>query len=392
MSGAGENGVKRLVLVILIDALGYDVVRRHGFLEQLCRPPRRVRTVFGYSSSAIPSLLTGAWPRDHGHFAMYARDPRRSPFRRDRWLIKLFGEWLNRPWFMKRRLHPRLVRRGITGYFSLYEIPPRLLPEWNLCQRRNLFQPGAIAGFPTMIDDLAARGIPHRIWDWSVPEERGLEELRAAVRRGRDAFLLHYSSALDGIMHAHGTGAPETAGKLEATEAYLTGLVREAHNKYDEVRLFVFGDHGMTDVEGAHDLWSRLPAVGPPRNRGVLYFLDSTMARFWFDDPARRGEVEAILAGEECGRIMPVEEERELGIYFPDRRYGELIFLMHPGQIIVPSFMGRAPVAGMHGYHPDHRGSDTTLLTNTKVEHPHDIRGLARLLRREVSRLAEAPV
>ena len=34
------------------------------------------------------------------------------------------------------------------------------------------------------------------------------------------------------------------------------------------------------------------------------------------------------------------------------------------GVIIVPSHMGTKPIAGMHGYHPDHPDSDASLLSN----------------------------
>ena len=373
-----------LVLVVMIDALGHRLVRENAFLHGLVGESRPVRTVFGYSSSAIPSLFTGADPSQHGHFAMYRRDGEGSLFREDRWLIRILGQWLGRKGYMQRSVSARLKRRGITGYFSLYEIPPGLLTEFDLCQRRNLFRPGAIDGHPSVFDDLAERGIPHRVWDWSVPEERGMEEAREAVREGRARFLLYYTAAMDGMMHVHGTRSGPTREKLRQLDGFIRDLVAAGEHRYDGVRLFVFGDHGMADVVAEHDLWSKLPPPGPPGRRGVLYFLDSTLARFWFDDPERRRPIEDLLAGESYGRCLTVEEEKGLGVHFPDRRYGELMFVAKEGHCLVPSFMGRESVAGMHGYHPDDPDSYTTLLTNTGVPAPDDVRGLARILKDEV--------
>jgi hypothetical protein len=57
-------------------------------------------------------------------------------------------------------------------------------------------------------------------------------------------------------------------------------------------------------------------------------------------------------------------ELEELGALFPDRYFGELIFLVEEGVLIVPSHMGERPIRGMHGYHPDAPHSYASLLTN----------------------------
>lgn len=374
---------RRLVLVIMIDALGHRVVEESSFLEGLARKPRPVRTVLGFSSSAIPSLLTGAMPQEHGHFAMFLRNTAGSPFRGSRWMIRVVGEWLGREGFLKRRLTRQLLRQGTTGYFSLYEIPSRLFPEWDLCQKRNLFRPDAIPGYPTLFDHMHERGIPYRVWDWSVSEESAWAELREAVGQGTSSVLFLYSSSLDSLMHFQGTRSDATREKLRELDALIRSLVAEGERIYGDVRFFIFGDHGMTDVTASHDMWSLLPEIGPPGKRGALYFLDSTMARFWFDSPRDRERIEEILSGLTYGRSLSLKEEKDLGVHFADRRYGDLIFVLEEGHILVPSFMGRTTMTGMHGYHPDEGDSSTTLLTNTDVESPEDIRGLAALLKEE---------
>ena len=58
-----------------------------------------------------------------------------------------------------------------------------------------------------------------------------------------------------------------------------------------------------------------------------------------------------------------------LGILFPDRRYGEIVFLLDPGWLLATSdFNGNGwhPV-GMHGYHPSDSHSDAIYLSN---QHP----------------------
>ena len=52
----------------------------------------------------------------------------------------------------------------------------------------------------------------------------------------------------------------------------------------------------------------------------------------------------------------------ELGIRFPDRSQGDLLFVADEGLLILPSYMGSYLLAGMHGYHPDARDADACLL------------------------------
>jgi len=52
------------------------------------------------------------------------------------------------------------------------------------------------------------------------------------------------------------------------------------------------------------------------------------------------------------GRILSDGELEQLHTLFVDRYFGELIFLVDEGVLIVPSHMGERPIRAMHGYHP----------------------------------------
>jgi hypothetical protein len=87
------------------------------------------------------------------------------------------------------------------------------------------------------------------------------------------------------------------------------------------------------------------------------------MARFWMRSDAAARLLPQVLAEADGGRLLSDAELAALGCDFPGQRYGQLIFLMDPGHLIVPSHMGRTPIHGMHGYHPDHPDSDAALLS-----------------------------
>jgi hypothetical protein len=120
------------------------------------------------------------------------------------------------------------------------------------------------------------------------------------------------------------------------------------------VDIVLFGDHGMVSVTGTTDVWTALMAAPIQLGRDVSFFLDSTMARFWFKNPRARQHVIDALAPLR-GRVLDAAELESLDLSGCDPRNGELYFLAHPGVLILPNFFQRRgrPVKGMHGYHPD---------------------------------------
>jgi hypothetical protein len=115
-----------------------------------------------------------------------------------------------------------------------------------------------------------------------------------------------------------------------------------------------------------------------PEDFAVVY--DSTMARFWFFNETARRLVTDCLRQIPQGRILDDDELRELGTFFPDRRFGELIFLVREGVLIVPSHMWQRPLRAMHGYHPAEKQSFAVLCTN-QSEIPDDIVAIPDIFR-----------
>ena len=107
----------------------------------------------------------------------------------------------------------------------------------------------------------------------------------------------------------------------------------------------------MTDVRTVVDLRSEVKKWGYRTGRDFLAFYDSTMARFWCN-PALRSGLAEKLDRTGWGKVLTPQELEAHGCRFGDDSYGDVIFLLRPGSLIVPSYMGREPVAAMHGYDP----------------------------------------
>jgi len=371
---------RRLLLVFMIDALGFRIARESGSFEFLEAPDGPVASVCGYSSACIPSLLTGRPPVDHGHWGMYLRDPERSPFRRYRPLIRILAGALGCDYLTRRILVRALWHAGIRGYCSLYQIP--------LCEKHDLYAPGGVVPFETPFDAAERLGLPWKAWAWRTPEAERRAQLAAAIDAGRAAMLFLDSPEFGGVGHAACTRSEAARACLRETAGFVAAMLARAERTYDEVRLLVFGDHGMADVVGVHDLQRPLEALGLRSPEEVLYFIDSTMVRVWSFRAGVRERVEALLAEARCGRILTDEECADLGVLFPDRRYGETIFLADPGQIFVPSFMGDSAPRGMHGYHPADIDSNTILLGNFAHGPVRSIMDIGPLLTRELEAVA----
>lgn len=375
----------RATVVIFIDALGNEVATHHGFLSERPGVRTKLETVIGYSSSAIPSLLTGQLPRAHGHFSMYRRDRGDgvfAPFKPLMWLAHhTKGRGKVRA-LLKRRLSARL-----TGYFELYDIPLNVLSEFDLCQRHDLFRPGGVPGFTTVFDTLDASGVPHRVWTWRDEERGAFEALTEAVRSGEGGFHFLYSARLDALMHDAGTGDVAVHDRLGEYEERIRAI---ADGFDGECHVLVFSDHGMTDVTGVHDVHAMLGGSGLSFPRDALVFTDSTMARFWFRRPGAESAVRRALPDCEWGRWLSEADERRFGVDFEDHRYGEALFVLEAGHVIAPSFMGDRACAAMHGYAPEHPSTDAWLYrSHPGGEPPASILDLKRVLEAEIAWLGE---
>jgi hypothetical protein len=177
-------------------------------------------------------------------------------------------------------------------------------------------------------------------------------------------FAFVYWPDLDGLLHRVGNRSPEISPKLRQYEQRLDELLNVAEQHYEEVRLYVFSDHGMANCDVHLDLRSQIDELPVKMEKDYAVVYDSTMARFWFFNERARFIITSALGKISGGRIVPNSELEQLRCLFPDRYFGELIFLVKEGVLIVPSHMGERPIRAMHGYHPDDPHSYAALLTN----------------------------
>lgn len=383
MSGAPIN------INVFIDALGYAVAEPNGFLPELDAVRKPVRTVLGYSSGAVPTILTGVLPRRHGQWSFFYYAPESSPFR---WMrpLGLLPHRVAANHRVRRPLSAAVARwLGYTGYFNLYAAPFDRIWQWDYCEKRDLFAPGGVNGHPTIFDALREAGKPFHCSDWRQPEEQNIAGAVLAVRDPEIEQTFVYLPGLDAWMHRHGkAGAPAALPRYEEA---VRSIVASARGFHDEVRVTVFSDHGMANVSSAVDLQEVIDRTGLRYGRDYVGIYDSTMVRFWYLREGAEAQVRHALTETGVGHFLTDEELTQSGLDFPGHRYGEAIFLCDPGVLVVPSDMGLRPITGMHGYSEDHEDSDAVLLSSVPLAAPvRRIDDLNRLMRAQVGLPAAA--
>lgn len=358
----------KLSLFLFIDAFGREVFLRHPFfLKELIRDHRKLDTILGYSSACDPSIISGRLPSEHLMWSSFYYDPKGSPFKWTKALAILPDVIFRRG--RVRHYLSKLIKnvQGFTGYFQLYGVPFKILPLFNYAEQKRIWEPGGLLRGETIFDELARRGVPHYVHDSAVSDETKLARLTADIEAQRIDFAYCSLGKLDALMHAVGTKDEKVTDLIHWYDQEVRKLIAAAEANYDEVAWYVFTDHGMHDVTAGYDLIADIKATGLRWNRDYVAFYDSTMARFWFLNPASREKITAALTGHPQGRILSEEELRSEGVWFENGMYGELIFLMNSGIQIVPGFMGVKQIKGMHGYDPRDADSASTLCSNHEL-------------------------
>jgi hypothetical protein len=379
-----------LPLFVFIDACGWEIIKDDPFMSALAPTRKKLTSVFGYSSACVPSILSGRWPVEHRNWCYFVYDPPNSPFRSLRglkWLPRavtsrrIFRRWLSR--FIKAQL-------SFRGYFDLYNIPFEHISLYDFTEKKSPLRPGGMNRGPNIFDYLVLQDIAYHASVPELSEEANLAAVEAAISQEKIDFAFVYWPGLDGLLHLAGNESSLVPAKLRAYEQWLQKLVSLAKRHYSQVRLYVFSDHGMANCTELLDLKSIIEALPVTMARDYAMVLDSTMARFWFFNQEARKQVERCLAAVPQGRILPDRELEEMGTLFPDRYFGELIFLVKEGVLIVPSHMGERPIRAMHGYHPSDPQSYAVLCTNQDIpEQVEAIPDIYRLMVRDAD-LAKA--
>ena len=382
------KGHRKVNIVALIDALGWKYLEGRDFLSDVLPHRQALRTVLGFSSGAIPTILTGVLPSQHGHWNLYYYDPQGSPFRWLRYFRFLPDSVLDSR--VARKIVKELGRR-VLGMGPLFEccVSPRWMPYFNWVEKRNIYDRGGISGAPSIFDQFAGAQIEYRVYSYHhSADESILSQARQDIEHTDAEFFFLYLSEMDMFLHMNCNDPAKIQQRLHWYEDGLRSVLASARRVDPAATMTVISDHGMTPITNHFDLTGAVDGLNLKMPGDYLAVFDSTMARFWFFSEKARHAVRERLSQLPCGRILEDQELRQLGIFFDDRRFGELIFLLKPGWIVSKGDFNGAgwmPL-GMHGYDPTDSYSDAIFLSSKAPSRPiHSIADVHALMREHAS-------
>jgi len=362
-SNATGSEVPSCDVYIFVDAFGWEVFERYPwFLEGVVDTRERARTVLGYSSTCIPSIITGSLPDQHGHFSSFFYSPDTSPFRRLKWLGLLPDGLVNRgrvrAWISK-----AIARlSGYTGYFQIYDTPFKYLPLFDYQEKHDIFAAERLNGQETVFERWRKQGVAHELLVHTGTDRFKLEQLQRCIREGVAEKVYVHLVELDNLLHHVPVDDLAVEELLRSYDSEIRAALDDTNGC--RIGISIFSDHGMREVERTVDVLNAVQSTGAVFGRDYVAYFDSTMARFWF--PRDKFKASILSAVSDLPNISLLDDDylREEGARFEKNKYGEEIFLTTPGSVIHPGFMGEAPLFGMHGYDPKDSHSWAVYLSN----------------------------
>lgn len=333
------------VLVVFIDAFGPEQLNRFG--ERLGFLPHRksLEGILGYSSGALPTILTGEAPSEHGRMCLFsAREQGETSILRPLKWLGLLPKIVHERGRV-RQAAERVLKKAakLEGYVALHKVPPHLFEWLDMPERDDMFQSPDIGGARTFLADARDAGLSVYAAPWQMPEAQRWQHSLSTLRSQKPDLAFLYAAELDGIMHREG---PQ-GSQAEVAMDRIAGHVETARELMasDGARLttLVVGDHGMALVSRFVDPRNMLKRLG-----NFQLFVDSTMIRAWGTD-------------QELDRLrLEIEKESWEGTWLAgdvlqarkvprNDRFGRAMYVLPEGAIFAPSFLG-GRVNGMHGY------------------------------------------
>lgn len=350
------------MLVFFLDAVRYDDINLVDtpFLYNLTTKGifGPMQTILAYDGIG-PTLLTGTYPEVHGVWTQHLLAQEDGPYnwtssvspfleRVDK-SIEEFG-WLWKG-FRFALLKASLFKSKRKFYPGINKIPFRQLAKFDFAMRQNLYEENAFGTLPTLFDLLREKGISYAIVDHSFfRNDQNVVNKVLKIKSPPEVIYVRFMD-LDEISHSYGVFSAERRNGLRDLDCALSKIVSHFTRMGLHPFVVLFADHGFMNVSRNLDVMRQIKKAGISEEDFTM-FLDSTMARFWGDNPTI-ARISQVLADLGCGRVLT---EGELRHYHIPRSslYGNLIYLVDPGVVILPNYyQGDTKVLGMHGYTPD---------------------------------------
>lgn len=355
--------MKRLV-AILIDAFRYRYLSQKytPFLYLLASKHNcyKLEPIIGYSDSIRATIFSGVYPQDHGYWIFYRFNPDYSPFKGLKKLkfVEKLPEAIKRPIKIGFSLTYCKYLAKKLGYkkLSIQNFPLNVVDYFDYTLKGSMLN--TIGEYKTVFSILRENNIKYEYIDSTNPIyllRYPLSQKDFLVNKVRNVdddteFIFIYLHHLDILAHRFGINSNRFKKVLREMDILLEILYRKLTEKFDDISMIIFSDHGMVDARKFINFNDLLKDDG--FGKDFLVALDSTMVRVWYLNE-KGYRVREYLEDFNYGRFLSEKELKNLKIRFKNRYYFDDVYLIDPPYNIYPNFTSLLKPYAMHAYHPD---------------------------------------
>ncbi len=330
------------------------------FVSDILKSQHGVHITSPPSSDSLPTLLTGAYPSEHGMFGVKLK-PNTSRSRITK-IIDQIPDVLTTT--------AQCMFHVLTGSYDLSAIPPKRRRRFQILrthQDKKYKKTENLLQFGGLKSCLGAVGMEKCRYIYSRTSDP-LQDLIHKIGSGKHIFEFVHLYSFD-LLQRWGL---DRAEKIEWIYEYFDSFVRSVYEKCNnnDITLLLFSDHGYDQIQGYIDLKQRLKILGLSEEE-YTYFIELSMARFWFFSDRARNIIVRMLREIPNSGFFSWKDLQQFNISFNDPQYGEAFIMSHPGfaffphdfhQPIANLFLGVTdPKQRPRLFNPRHRGEHCLL-------------------------------
>lgn len=354
--------MKNQLFIICIDSLRFNYLNQVKSLNESLKTSQfgRLKTILGYSGIGA-TFLTGKMPQEHNIWTeFYHRNNSGLAFFKNANFLE--NSFLEKPIRLAINFYLNLLRlvAGKNYFHKIQQIPLAKLGQFKTALVDNWICTHYVSG-DSYFEILRKKQIPFLAIDWPllinnrgfsiIPFYRNNDQTKTKlffkkIDKAQVIWLRLWD--LDTASHRYGIRSTQFKEAIDRLDDFIVSLMSQV--KQRKADYLLWSDHGMVKVTKRIDINKAVSGLN------LDYFLDSTLARFWFKDRQAKEKLEKVLAQfKKDGHILTDKERKIYQLNFMDNRYGDLVFLVNPGVLIYPNFYQKnKPVLAMHGYDPSY--------------------------------------
>ncbi len=379
---------------VFIEGLGWGQIGNGNFMPDIFLNRVAVTPQFGGISAALPTIISGKSPSEHGHFSFFFYDKKNSPFKKFSLVKYLFGAGLHPKCLFNTDIVRKIISKitakflGYSGRFQLNRISFERLRYFNYSEKRNIFANGGMSPVENLRDVLDKENIDCYFSDWRKSADDNYKEACRAIKEGKD-FLFVYLGGLAEALKEKPTDRNVAANFIEVCQKYLYGLVDILSNVSEDYSLNVLSDCGVSVRENVVDISKKIKSLNLKFGTDYVAFFEATIAHFWYptNSESTRKSIKNALSGLN-GYFLSGDEMEKFGIKFSDERYGNDIFVLDDNFQISPcDTIQKMKLGVLCGSNDNEQTKAIFLSTKEKIETPLEVKDFYSLMKSEISDL-----